>query len=115
MSQYDKLKGLALAATPGSWSVDPLYGFIMDAIAEPIEICNPDGASSNAAYIAEANPAAILELIAQRDELLAALRTSREVILMFLSERRDLSDSTNRAVTYAIDISDRAIAKAVQP
>jgi hypothetical protein len=54
-------------------------------------------------------------LIAQRDELLAALMASREACKMVLSERHRLSDSTSDAVVSGINMADQAIAKAVQP
>jgi len=82
----EELKRLAEAATPGPWEYD--HGCIADngkaiiseyfvrldgddvSIAADIidpESCRPS--KSNAAYIAAANPAAVLELIAEIDRL----------------------------------------------
>ena len=83
----EKLKRLAEAATPGPWVVDG----DTDAFTGGPHVMTEDGAGllgmwdgqyeidsdaqeANAAYIAAANPAAILELIRQRDELLVALK-----------------------------------------
>lgn len=72
--ESNNLKELALKATPGPWEVDPIYSFIIDKNGEPIEFFDEDGPCDNADYIAAANPAAVLELIARHDDLLAALK-----------------------------------------
>jgi len=67
----DKLKALALAATPGPWKYDEDngLGIFPENGRELIEYLT----IGNARYIAAANPAAILELIASHDELLDSL------------------------------------------
>lgn len=93
----EELKRLAEAATPGPWEYD--HGCIADngkaiiseyfvrldgddvSIAANIidpESCRPS--KSNAAYIAAANPSAVLELIRQRDELLVAAKDAHQVL-----------------------------------
>jgi hypothetical protein len=100
----DKLKGLALAATPGPWhwvnnetdqprqpgewraslrtvqeypthSVGPLPKFIVQAD----EICG-ENMDANADFIAAANPATVLALLAERDELCAEVERLRAAI-----------------------------------
>ena len=71
------LKRLAEAATPGPWydRAGVLRG-TGGGIKPIATIYN----GLNSPYIAAANPAAILELISQRDELLAALKDAREMV-----------------------------------
>ena len=73
----EKLKRLAEAATPGPWydRAGVLRG-TGGGIKPIATIYN----GLNSPYIAAANPAAILELIRQRDELLAALKDAREMV-----------------------------------
>jgi hypothetical protein len=83
----EKLKALALAATPSNeaqimghreWVICDKHevGAISDQMNAGYMIAECHGIDKikNAAYIAAANPAAILELIAERDELLALLK-----------------------------------------
>lgn len=65
----------------------------------------------DAAYIAAANPSAVLELIRQRDELLAALKEARELVddwgayaPAYMQEKHDLAGD--------LDKLDAAIASA---
>ena len=72
----EELKQKALAATPGPWY--DLAGVLRGTgggIKPIATIYN----GLNSPYIAAANPAAILELIRQRDELLAALKRIGEL------------------------------------
>lgn len=78
----EELKRLAEAATPGPWyaeggtiNKDVIYVY---SERSDFEVCHGDASDSD--YIAAANPAAILELIRQWDELLAALREARMFI-----------------------------------
>lgn len=87
-----ELKDLAEKATPGPWwtwsggvysgspeMVTPsmIRGHHI-TICEGLDLDGEDDASGNQAFIAAANPSAVLELIAQRDELLEALVDCRE-------------------------------------
>jgi hypothetical protein len=102
--QINELRKLAQAATPGPWTVDT----DTDAFTGGPHVMTEDGAglfgawdgqyeidsdaqTTNAAYIAAANPAAILALIQQRDELLAAIKQERKRLDWAL---------TNEAVYY---------------
>jgi len=82
--QINELRKLAQAATPGAWVVndDPLVnegaphlmtedGYAIADFWGNESSLGLKGNERNADYIAAANPAAILELIQQRDELLA--------------------------------------------
>ena len=104
----EKLKRLAEAATPGPWSSHPngYYGVHSNTGT----ICSTGEKIADALYIAAANPAAILELIQQRDELLAALKYARELVddwgayaSNYMQEKHDLAGD--------IDRLDAAIAK----
>ena len=85
----EELKRLAEAATPGPWNTSPggcgiigpdkqWLGGMNDWVCEYSEEMTQS--ENNAAFIAAANPAAVLELIQQRGELLAALRDAREMV-----------------------------------
>lgn len=84
MSEYSELKRRALDATPGPWyerdDEDSAAGavFIMpesDVWMPPI--CRIT-VESNAAFIAAANPAAVLDLMAENEALRKALTTIRD-------------------------------------
>lgn len=125
MSQYDKLKELALVATQGEWWIDS-HGhqlvshngmkteiiFTVSDTAMPAVRHEDTGNLSHwrndndASYIAAANPAAILELIARHDELLAALNQ-----IAWLRSPGE----TSKLVEQIEKIALAAIAKAVQP
>jgi hypothetical protein len=87
MMNIEDLKQKALAATPGPWEYQkdrkdfPVNGYVTvrDCIYSvcvlPYEgIRADDRVTDNGRFIAAANPAAVLELIQQRNELLAALK-----------------------------------------
>ena len=90
MSKFDELKKLAEAATQGPWAHGPFGGVYLDhAIgSEGMEyggyglLFAEKGDSTlrnsfnNEAYAAAANPAAILELLAIRAQLVAALNVA---------------------------------------
>ena len=73
----EELKRLAEAATPGPWydRAGVLRG-TGGGIKPIATIYN----GLNSPYIAAANPAAILALIRQRDELMEALKDAREMV-----------------------------------
>lgn len=74
----DELKRLAEAATPGQWRIRPYIPGIDCGVDGMFQVCH-HASARDAAYIAAANPAAVLELIRQRDELLAALKEVRDL------------------------------------
>lgn len=105
----EELKQKALAATPGPWIAEvswqsaflegkhdgkwvirksnTSFGFAPLAYVKGDKrITDGDGAF-NAQFIAAANPAVILALIAERDELLAALKESQCVIFLVSCQR----------------------------
>ena len=106
----EKLKRLAEAATPGPWTSHKDGG--VSARGVLLAGCVVVGGYiANSRYIAAANPAAILELIQQRDELLAALKDARELVddwgayaTAYMQEKHDLAGDLERL--------DAAIAKA---
>ena len=120
----EELKRLAEAATMGPWEYQkdskdfPVKGYVTvrDCIYSvcvlPYEgIRADDRVTDNGRFIAAANPAAILELIRQRDELLVALKYARELVddwgayaSNYMQEKHDLAGDIERL--------DSAIAKA---
>ena len=97
----EELKRLAEAATPGPWSSHPngYYGVHSNTGT----ICSTGEKIADALYIAAANPAAILELIRQRDELLVALKYARELVddwgayaSNYMQEKHDLAGDLER-------------------
>ena len=69
----EKLKRLAEAAAPGPWTTGFFGAYCIMGIGSDMQ-------KKDAVYIAAANPDTILELIRQRDELLAALKDAREMV-----------------------------------
>ena len=120
----EELKRLAEAATPGPWGYDYddqdhdtcigiLWGTNHYAIATiPYNgQVSDEKVTATARLIAAANPATILALIQQRDELLAALKDARELVddwgayaPAYMQEKHDLAGDLDRL--------DAAIAKA---
>lgn len=74
----EELKRLAEAATPGPWFAAISSNMNNSVHVSMGTICDTGKNIDDAAYVAAANPAAILELIQQRDELLAALKDAAE-------------------------------------
>ena len=110
MMNIEELKRLAEAATPGPWVSHPkgYYGAVCRA-DDPYDLVavthgqRRNNVLANEAYIAAANPAAILELIRQRDELLAALKDARELVddwgayaTAYMQEKHDLAGDLER-------------------
>ena len=96
--QINELRKLAEAATPGPWyDRDGVLRGTGGGIKPIATIYN----GLNSPYIAAANPAAMLELIRQRDELLEVLK-----------EVRDLGHNYTQVSHRVWIIADAAIAKA---
>lgn len=78
----EELKRLAEAATPGPWVLDELladfYGFEVRTSTDE-KVC-ADASEQDAAYIAAANPAAMLELIRQLEHHKADSEASRHLL-----------------------------------
>ena len=73
-----ELRQLAQAATPGPWRA-AISSSMVNRVCTTFEtVCETGKNIDDALYIAAANPAAILALIQQRDELLAALEQERK-------------------------------------
>lgn len=73
MVDIEKLKSLALAATPGPWDYREVEG--LSAIAHPLGWVLESGDEQECAdkrFIAASNPATVLELIAEVERLRAA-------------------------------------------
>ena len=77
--QINELRKLAEAATPGPWikrGYVPGIGCGVDGVTAVAHHTT----SADADFISAANPAAILALIQQRDELMEALKDAREMV-----------------------------------
>lgn len=84
----DRLKALALSATPGPWKTAPASGELLAKIDTGYasllccDYCHGSVrgnlANADVEYLAAANPAAILELISERDALKAQLDELQE-------------------------------------
>lgn len=105
----EELKRLAEAATPGPWVSHPngYYGAVCTSadMSDWVAVAHGNrrgNVLANEAYIAAANPTAILELIRQRDELLAALKALD----------RGCRDPHCIGVLHGLDLARAAIAKA---
>ena len=111
-----ELKKLAEAATPGPWAqeeidpTDPEWGACDVFKEESGDIVSSHVCSKeNAAYIAAANPAAILKLLAINAELVEALKE----ISTDYADRFDLEcPSTNPGIKSSIAQARTALAKA---
>ena len=76
----EELKRLAEAATPGPWAA-AISSSMVNSVCTTFEtVCETGKNIDDALYIAAANPAAVLELIRQRDELMEALKDAREMV-----------------------------------
>ena len=96
----EELKRLAEAATPGPWAHGVTW---IEHLGGIVALGNTARSKQDVAYVAAANPAAILELIRQRDELLAALKDAREMVSdwgayasEYMQEKHDLVGDINR-------------------
>ena len=96
----EELKRLAVAATPGPWAHGVTW---IEHLGGIVALGNTARSKQDVAYVAAANPAAILELIQQRDELLAALKYARELVddwgayaSNYMQEKHDLAGDLDR-------------------
>ncbi len=96
----EELKRLAEAATPGPWGAAINTNMDSKVSHSFGDICQTGKDIGDAIFIAAANPAVVLELIQQRDELLAALR-----------EIRTLGHNYTQVSHRVWKIADAAIAK----
>ena len=99
----EELKRLAEAATPGQWSAAVSSNMNNAVHVSMGIICDTGKNIANSRYIAAANPAAILELIRQRDELMAALKDARELVddwgayaTAYMQEKHGLAEDLER-------------------
>ena len=95
----EELKRLAEAATPGPWAHGVTW---IEHLGGIVALGNTARSKQDVAYVAAANHAAILELIRQRDELLAALKALD----------RGCRDPHCIGVLHGLDLARTAIAKA---
>ena len=75
MTEREKLRKLAEAATPGPWSTAAFQLVIDVARRIDVGMC---GHRDDAAFIAAANPATVLALLAEREALAAKVERVRD-------------------------------------
>lgn len=87
MSKFDELKKLAEAATPGPWEATrqtddecSFIGYFIEGVGKTISDDGTAPDHKDALFIAAANPAAILELLAIKAQLVAALSKSKRYV-----------------------------------
>jgi hypothetical protein len=112
----DKIKALALAATPGPWSAIEwtcAAPTTVRAGAVGITVADTTGHGRNsevcaidAAFIAAANPATVLELIAEVERLRAAKRPKDHNIQQLVNDLRNISETFNGTGQLCARISD---------
>ena len=127
---HDDLKRLAEAATPGPWLYRPKphddWGFVRSVAGEMVAIGmryltdkeedvhranGTDPRGPNAKFIAAANPAAVLALLAEHDRLRAALEAAESEARRYADFYPQSSDGRN---TFII-LADRIAALAATP
>lgn len=98
MTDYSELKRLAEAATPGKWDYeqDCLFFYVDGYTKHLMELCEGDDVDGiqqieNAKFIAAANPAAVLALIAECERLKARDK-------LHIKQFEELSDFRRRTV-----------------
>lgn len=94
MSKYDELKKLAEAATPGPWSYDGSYicpARVEDetTYVETWRAVADSHQTENVRFIAAANPAAILKLIAENERLRNAIAGLLEWVAPIAGDNQD--------------------------
>lgn len=75
MDKFSELKAAAMAATPGPWGINRTGNTIVSNMSHPVATLSDafhrqlagGGVGKDAEFIAAANPAAVLELLAERD------------------------------------------------
>ena len=104
MSKWEELEKAARAATPGPWAAKrwndddaDTYGWNITVNGYLLPLCEmetdkPEECDANAAYIAAANPSAILELLAERD----ALKAENERLTNCLKKANDQTEDFER-------------------
>ena len=118
MSDYSKLKELAEAATPGPWYQ---HGGIMQVLSHDCEtVCETfedDGECPDAQFIAAANPAAVLALIAENEQLAKTadcwdrLNVQNKALSDSFRAERDQAEQDYKDVVGTIELRDIEISK----
>ena len=100
MSSLEKLEALAKAATPGEWiarkrGVSVACGLPNDEVTYPVASCKNDISErheqlADAAYIAAANPQAILSLLAEHRQLIERVEVLEGALRNGISETEGL-------------------------
>ena len=118
MSDYSELKRVAEAATPGPWYQ---HGGIMQVLSHDCEtVCETfedDGECPDAQFIAAANPAAVLALIAENEQLAKTadcwdrLNVQNKALSDSFRAERDQAEQDYKDVVGTIELRDIEISK----
>ena len=102
MSQYDELKRLAEAAPEGPWTYwGESANEIFQASGHLVLIIAHDQSVPACKFIAAANPAAVLALIAE-NERLALANHARDSLITKIQDERDQLKAENEALRNAL-------------
>ncbi len=116
-ADLQQLKALALAATPGPWEYKPM-GETTDpeiAAANGSRVCSlvaADMTKQNSRYIAAANPAVVLDLIARIERAAAPATASGDELPKMLELRARLVEMKEAAYTFG-EYSQEAVCAAL--
>ncbi len=114
-----KLKELALAANSGLWSNHYGQGYFVQqsqVVSGDMLICDSITEFANAAYIARANPATILDLLAERESLLARVEelerapdvyynmTNQPIMIVTAWHENPSGGTAIQDTTYCVDV-----------
>ena len=118
MTDHSELKRLAEAATPGPWYQ---HGGIMQVLSHDCEtVCETfedDGECPDAQFIAAANPAAVLALIAENEQLAKTadcwdrLNVQNKALSDSFRAERDQAEQDYKDVVGTIELRDIEISK----
>jgi hypothetical protein len=106
MTDHDELRRLAQAATPGPWTST---GFRVSDTTVAKYLTARTETHADAAFIAAANPATVIALLDERDELLGALNDQCDwgnAVAQLDAARADLAAANARLVRCTCGASD---------
>jgi hypothetical protein len=99
MSNWAELKAKALAATPGPWCAQAKDRAVFTTWGQPDNWVALARKDEDCEFIAAANPAVLLALIAERDALEAELRSLKS----YLAQRKqEFGEQISRAQALAL-------------
>ncbi|WP_060444335.1 MULTISPECIES: ead/Ea22-like family protein [Serratia] len=128
MDKFSELKAAAMAATPGPWGINRTGNTIVSNQSHPVATVSDafhrqlagGGVGKDAEFIAAANPAAVLELLAERDadkKHIAELERANQSQDDHINQQQDRIDSmekTNAVLGQQLGDAKKRLATQVQ-